>query len=238
MLELKQTSAAMIYLLEMQTKMNFINSEYQTIIVPTSRGTGKMECFSRIIDCSHEGRFCIGANTTINRSEFGPYLAIGCYSYVANSKMGSYCSIGSRVSVGPMNYELTRPILNAHVNTNLRPQIGEALPDEFIPNQINKYRFPRVTLGSDIWIGDNSVVLSNTIIGNGSVIGAGSVVTKNVAPYSIVAGNPAKVIRYRFSKDIIDRLEQTKWWEREVKNLPEDNIYDNVDRFLEYFENT
>lgn len=216
--------------------MNIVNSEYRTINIPTSMGTGKMECFSRIIDCSHEGRFYIGTNTTINRSEFGPYLMIGCYSYIANSKIGSYCSIGSRVSIGPMNYELSRPILNACGNTNLAQQIGESIPDEFLPTQANKYRFPRVTLGSDVWIGDNSVVLTNTTIGNGSVIGAGSVVTKNTPPYSIVAGNPAKIIRYRFSKDIIDRLEQTKWWEREVKNLPKNNIYDNINSFLEYFE--
>lgn len=78
-----------------------------------------------------------------------------------------------------------------------------------------------VIIGSDVWIGNDVTVISDVTIGDGSVIGAGSVVTKDVPPYSIVVGNPAKVIKYRFDKDIIEKLERIQWW-----NFSKDEMLD------------
>lgn len=72
-----------------------------------------------------------------------------------------------------------------------------------------------VTIGNDVWIGTDAMILSGSIIGDGAVIGARAVVTGEIPPYSIAVGVPAKVIGYRFEKDIIDRLLKIKWW-----NLP------------------
>lgn len=81
-----------------------------------------------------------------------------------------------------------------------------------------------VTIGNDVWIGARAVILSGVSIGDGAVIGAGSIVTGDVAPYAIVAGNPARLIRMRFDAPTIERLVKLRWWdwspEKIKKNLP------------------
>jgi acetyltransferase-like isoleucine patch superfamily enzyme len=78
-----------------------------------------------------------------------------------------------------------------------------------------------VTIGSDVWIGRNVIILSGVTIGDGAVIGAGSLVNKDVAPYEVVAGNPARHIRFRFSAVVIQRLLKQKWWDLPWKTLRE-----------------
>ena len=75
----------------------------------------------------------------------------------------------------------------------------------------------KVIIKNDVWIGANSVIMPNITIGNGAIIGAGAVVTKDVPDYAIVAGVPAKIIKYRFSQDIIDRLLILQWWNMDPK---------------------
>ncbi|QHL89493.1 hypothetical protein GU926_17095 [Nibribacter ruber] len=69
-----------------------------------------------------------------------------------------------------------------------------------------------IVIGNDVWIGAHSIVLSGVTIGNGAIIGANSVVTKDLPPYSIAVGTPAKVIKYRFEPEIIEKLQQIQWW--------------------------
>ena len=76
-----------------------------------------------------------------------------------------------------------------------------------------------ITIGHDVWIGQNAIILSGITIGSGAVIGAGSVVTKDIQPYDIVVGNPAKKIRRRFSDEVVAQLLAIRWW-----NLPDDDI--------------
>lgn len=80
--------------------------------------------------------------------------------------------------------------------------------------------FTPLTIGNDVWIGANAVVLPEVrSIGDGAVIGAGAVVSRDVPPYAVVLGNPARVIKYRFSKEVIARLLEEKWWERDLSEL-------------------
>lgn len=102
--------------------------------------------------------------------------------------------------------------------------------------KVAAYKFPRSTkflahaqtiIGSDAWIGAQCVILSGVNVGDGAVVAANSVVTKDVPPYAIVGGSPAKLIRYRFSEDIVDRLLKAQWWDRpleEITSLPFDDI--------------
>ena len=95
-----------------------------------------------------------------------------------------------------------------------------------------------VIIGNDVWIGFGVIILSGVTIGDGAVIGAGSLVSKNVAPYTIAAGNPCKVIRKRFSDEVIKKLLEIKWWDwtkediiKNVSYLESTNIDDFVNKF-------
>ena len=78
-----------------------------------------------------------------------------------------------------------------------------------------------ITIGNDVWVATNAVIMSGVTIGDGAVIGAYSIVTKNVPPYTIVAGNPAKQIRKRFSDEVINKLLELKWWDMEENKINE-----------------
>lgn len=85
-----------------------------------------------------------------------------------------------------------------------------------------------LVIGNDVWVGQNVIITSNChYIGNGVVIGAGSIVTKDIPDYAIVVGNPAKIIKYRFSEEIIKKIELTQWWKLDKKELS-----DKIDEYL------
>lgn len=88
---------------------------------------------------------------------------------------------------------------------------------------------PHTTIGNDVWIGWGVLIKGGVTIGNGAVIGARSVVTKDVPPYAVVAGVPAKVIKYRFEQEKIDLLQQLQWWNWDI-----DRIYENLDRLKNF----
>ncbi|KAA0690874.1 antibiotic acetyltransferase [Halopseudomonas laoshanensis] len=92
---------------------------------------------------------------------------------------------------------------------------------------------PKATIGNDVWIGRSAIILSGVSVGDGAVVGAGSIVTKNVPPYAVVAGNPAKIIRYRFEERIIRELMSIKWWEFTEPHLKElGGCFNDVEKFL------
>jgi len=97
-----------------------------------------------------------------------------------------------------------------------------------------------VVIGHDVWIGEDSYILSGVIIGNGAVIGARSVVRRDIPPYAIAMGNPARVAGYRFEKDVIDKLESISWWDWDINKVVEALPYllsDDIDRFINKYIN-
>lgn len=89
-----------------------------------------------------------------------------------------------------------------------------------------------VKIGHDVWIGENAIILSRVEIGNGAVIGAGSVVTKSVPPYAVVGGNPARFIKWRFDREVIEKLEEISWYEWKLDKVLENKEYlQNVVKF-------
>lgn len=131
-------------------------------------------------------------------------------------EVGRFCSIAEQVTIlggGEHNSDwiTTYPLRMAF---NLPEANKDGHPKTKGPTRI----------GNDVWIGFRSIILSGVTVGDGSVIGAGSVVTKDIKPYSVVCGNPAKLIRFRFSEDEIRKLLKIKWW-----NWPTKMIQQNVD---------
>ncbi|MDR0232173.1 MAG: CatB-related O-acetyltransferase [Dysgonamonadaceae bacterium] len=121
-----------------------------------------------------------------------------------NITIGNYCSIAPGVKMLRANHPYDR--FTTHPITYLSSW-GDKSLDE---NQID---YSQLIIGNDVWIGADAIILPGCkFIENGAIIGAGSIVTKDVPAYSIVAGNPAKVIRMRFSESVIQKLEATQWW--------------------------
>ncbi len=143
------------------------------------------------------GKVFLGKNVSIN----GPGTVIS--SFIEGIEIKSYTSIGPNVSI----------IEHLHKKDNVTTYFMEK--NYYQSKDIRKDIISKgkITIEEDVWIGANSVVLSGVKIGRGSIIGAGSIVTKNIPKYSIALGNPAKVVKMRFSKDEILNIENSKWWE-------------------------
>ena len=162
----------------------------------------------------------VNSSTQIFNSTLGRYSYIGRHSCLICAKVGSFCSMGDEVKVGLGIHTLdklsTCPIFTEKYNGT-----GSSWVDT---NSAEPFK--QVVVGNDVWIGERVMIMGGATIGDGSVIGAGAIVTKDVPPYTIVAGVPAKPIRKRFSEDIITRLEELKWWD-----MPEDKLKENIALF-------
>ncbi|NQX98571.1 MAG: CatB-related O-acetyltransferase [Flavobacteriales bacterium] len=145
---------------------------------------------------------------------------IGDYTTIINSSIGKFTSISWGVTIGPEEHDFTRVTNHSFLYSTKSFQL------------VNKKQYSpfekKCEIGNDVWIGCNSTILRGVTIGDGAVIGANSLVNKDVPPYSIVVGSPAKIIKYRFEEDIINHLIDIKWWE-----LPLEVISENAELFAE-----
>ena len=166
----------------------------------------------------------IGKRTvcTFKETTIGKYTYVmGGYIYKAS--IGKYCSIGYNVSIGAgrhyHEHVTTYPVLN---------RVCHVANDKEFKNDMT-------FIGNVVWIGNNAVVMDGIKVGDGAVIGAGAIVTKDVPPYAIVAGCPAKIIKMRTTQDNIDILEDHKWWdfdEAEIRNIS-DRLVGDIDSYCD-----
>lgn len=178
----------------------------------------KLAPFAKIMKSRSLGNLKVGLCSCINRSELGRYVGVAYFSYLADTHSGNYCTFGSRVSVGAFSHPTD--LLTVH-EVGYR-NTAQLYGDTVLTSDSESYMLAQsgsTRIGNDVWIGDNSVIIKGVEIGNGAIIAAGSIVTKNVAPFSIVAGNPARYIRKRFSEDIISEIQASRWWDFSMKEL-------------------
>lgn len=148
------------------------------------------------------------------RVEIGMHSYGGCFDRAfnvggASVKIGRYCSIAQRVSY----FGASHPVEHAVMSPYFYNRSFAGLDVQDVPRA-------SLEIGNDVWIGNSALIMPGcSHIGNGSVVGGGSIVTHDVAPYSIVAGNPARVLRMRFDEEACSALEESRWWELEPDEL-------------------
>jgi len=176
----------------------------------------------KILKKRKKQNFKMGIDVCIKKtSNIGDDCEVGSYTYIGNNcaitraTIGRYVSIADNVSIGPGEH----PLESISTNHN------------FIENEYEELTKDDCIIENDVWIGVDSVIRRGIKIGNGAVIGANSFVNKDVPAFAIVAGSPAKLIRYRFSDEIIREINNSKWWEKDLKEAKK-IVEDLKEKFL------
>jgi acetyltransferase-like isoleucine patch superfamily enzyme len=155
-------------------------------------------------------RVFIGGNTKLINSSIGHYSYINSCSVIKNTKIGKFCSIGSGVKINlgthPSNMVSSHPAFYA----NNKP--FETFSDRMYFNE-----YKEVNIGNDVLIGEEVFILGGVNINDGAIIASRAVVTRDVPPYAIMGGVPAKLIKYRFDEETISQLIRIKWWNKDLE---------------------
>lgn len=171
-------------------------------------------------NCQISKKAVIYLRSRLNNVSIDDYSYIGRGDIIHNATIGKFCSLSDFCVIGlPVHFISTissSPLFNYRKN---------GTKSSWVIQNMREIPFD-VEIGNDVWIGYGAMITGPARIGNGAVVAGGAVVTKDVPPYAIVGGVPAKVIRYRFPQEVIDELNKLQWW-----NLPEDVLKKNLDLF-------
>ena len=160
------------------------------------------------------------------RGKIGKYSYIGNNSFVSDTDIGNFTSISTDCYIGgtshAINWVSSSPVFHKWDNI---------MKKNFARREFDIFK--RTSIGNDVWIGNRVMIKAGVTIGNGAVIGMGSVVTKDVGPYEIWAGNPAKCIRKRFQEETIEQMKETEWWNWEDSKIESiAGCMNDIDSFL------
>ncbi len=177
----------------------------------------EIDDFAIISKTTLEDYVGIGRNSIVERSYFARHSYVGYNAIVENTEIGKFSSLSWNTTISaahhPKEYLSQHEFLYERRHNIVKKEIYDPHPK-------------KVVIGNDVWIGANAIVMPGLTISDGAIVGAGAVVTKDVPAYAIVTGVPAKIIKFRFSRTIINELLKIKWW-----NLPDDFIIKNIDLF-------
>jgi acetyltransferase-like isoleucine patch superfamily enzyme len=189
----------------------------------------------------------LGFNSNTYNSKFGKNVYIGdncsilnsfidSHSYcnnntiINNAEIGKFSSIGSEVVIGvgthPTDFVTTHPAFYAN------NKAFNTFSDKMYFDEIGK-----IEIGNDVWIGSKCTILNNINIGDGAIIAYGAVVTKDVLPYSIVGGVPAKHLKFRFEQSVIQELQKIKWWDLDDKFFKQNyKLFHKPENLIQYYK--
>lgn len=174
----------------------------------------------------------VGYRSNIVRVTMEKYSYMGNNNSVMDTKIGKFCSIASYCAIGggehPIDWVSTSPSFYSD-NSSLNAQFASS----------SYSSGENVSIGNDVWIGESCFIRSGVSIGNGVIVGAHSVVTKDIPDYAVVAGNPAKIIKFRFDSEIISELLKIKWWDFDDLELKKYGyLFNDPEAFIKkYYEN-
>lgn len=188
---------------------------------------------------SHVALFCVLQEAEVDktaaictgvrfyRGKIGKYSYIGNNSFVSDTDIGSFTSISTDCYIGgtshPTDWVSTSPVFHKWENI---------MKKNFSRHEFDI--FHKTTIGNDVWIGNRVMIKAGVTIGDGAVIGMGSIVTKDVGPYEIWAGNPARMIRKRFPDDTVEKMQQIEWWDWSDDKIEKVAItFNDIEKFME-----
>lgn len=170
-------------------------------------------------------------SSSLHEVEVGRFSYVGRNSILAQTTIGRFCSLGPELLCGPGEHP-TDYVSSSPLFFSTRKQCGVSFSDK---NYFEEKK--AVTIGHDVWISARVLIRDGMNIGHGAIIGAGAIVLADVPSYGIVGGVPAKLIRFRFSEDIIEKLLEIKWWEWNNKMLQKAQALfaqEDINAFLEW----
>lgn len=193
----------------------------------------KIGYLSTVYDCTFGVYNKLYDNVSLNKSTLGNFTYIAGNTSISRTTIGKFCSIGPDCKIG-LGKHPTKDFVSTHpvfFSTLKQTQVSFADKNYF-------GEFEDIEIGNDVWLGANVIVVGGVKIGDGVIVAAGSVVTKDIPPYAVVGGVPAKIIKYRFEKEKIEKLLEIKWWDMDVEYLKENfKKLHNIEEFLEGLKN-
>lgn len=171
----------------------------------------------------------------INNAKIGKNTYIGNSCDFSNATIGKYCSLGNNIKVIQENHPSKTFVSTSPTFFSTLKQTNRTFADKNYYNEILHISNSSVIIENDVWIGNNVLLKGGVTIGNGAIVAMGSVVTKDVPPYAIVGGVPAKIIRYRFSENDIKKLLDFEWWNQNDSWLKENyKKFHNIEDFINF----
>jgi phosphonate metabolism protein (transferase hexapeptide repeat family) len=162
------------------------------------------------VTASTLGRYTeVSPHTSLTEVELGDYSYVTGYCEIIYTTIGKHCSIAAHARIHPVMHPMQRATQSHFTYRAADYFAGE----EHEPDFFDWRRASRVHIGHDVWTGHGAIILAGRRVGSGAVVGAGSVVTRDVAPYTIVGGNPARVLKRRFDERTSERLLSLAWWD-------------------------
>jgi len=190
-----------------------------------------------------------GENVSLNETTVMDFVSIGnnCYLYkchldsysylsssvsMMNTTIGKFCSIAQGTCIALGTHPSHTFVSTSPVFFSIHKQCGTTFSDRPYFEEMIK-----TTIGNDVWIGVNAIIKDGLVIGDGAIVGAGAIVTKDVPPYAIVVGNPARILRYRFTEEEISFLLDFKWWDKDPAWLRDNfKLLHNIKEFIATFK--